>query len=382
MRRVGYLPIKEEEMKKWNHLAMFFLLITLLCLVDSGAAYSGGKMTALGTLGGTSSWAYGINNNGQIVGSSHTATGSAFSGLHHAFLYSGGKMTDLGTLPGGSTYRYLATGINNNGKIVGYSYTDTSAQQRGFLYSDGVMTDLGTLGGRYTYANGINNNGQIVGYSETATGNVRAFLYFEGEMKDLGTLFGTNGGPFSSRAHAINDSGQVVGRALLSGAEHAFLYSGNTMKDLGTLGGNNSYAWGINNNGQIVGSAEIATGVVHAFLYSGDTMIDLGALPGLPYSRATGINNNGQIVGYSETLASFNTGGFDGQRHAFLYSGGTMKDLGTLGGVFSEAYGINDKGQIVGFSNPAVNSARKAAFLYNPQPISLPPIQVLLLGSD
>ena len=56
-------------MKKWNLLAMVFILSALLCLADSGAAYSGGTMTDLGTLpGGRYSNATGINDKGQIVG--------------------------------------------------------------------------------------------------------------------------------------------------------------------------------------------------------------------------------------------------------------------------------------------------------------------------
>ena len=82
-------------MKKWNLLAMVCIVSALLCLAASGTAYSGGTMIDLGTLGGTYSYANGINNKGQIVGYSLTA-----SGQDHAFLYSGGKMTDLGTLGG------------------------------------------------------------------------------------------------------------------------------------------------------------------------------------------------------------------------------------------------------------------------------------------
>ena len=77
----------------------------------------------------------------------------------------------------------------------------------------------------------------------------------------------------------------------------------------------------------------------HAFLYSNGTMTDLGTLGGLssdPYD----INDNGQVVGFAELT--------DGQQHAFLYSNGIMTDLGALGGTFSCAYSINNNGQVVG----------------------------------
>ena len=69
--------------------------------------------------------------------------------------------------------------------------------------------------------------------------------------------------------------------------------------DLGTLpGGTSSIALGVNNSGQIVGWSSGTTN--HAFLYSAGSMQDLGALiTGRSYSQATGINSNGQVVGFS-----------------------------------------------------------------------------------
>ena len=67
-------------------------------------------MMDLGTLGGASSSAYGINDSGQVVGQADTP-----GGQHHAFLYNGGKMIDLGTLGGANS---SAHDINDSGQIV------------------------------------------------------------------------------------------------------------------------------------------------------------------------------------------------------------------------------------------------------------------------
>jgi probable HAF family extracellular repeat protein len=86
-------------------------------------------------------------------------------------------------------------------------------------------------------------------------------------------------------------------------------------------------------------------------------MIDLGAFGG-GYSSANGVNNSGQIVGYSSTQF--------GLTHAFLYQNGSMNDLGTLGGRDSNALGVNDSGQVVGYSFMSGDfyDARPYAFLY------------------
>ena len=94
--------------------------------------------------------------------------------------------------------------------------------------------------------------------------------------------------------------------------------------EIPTLGGIINAA-GVNDSGEVVGQLITASGTpeFYAFLYSGGTMQDLGALGGTN-SEAAGINNSGQIVGDAETTSA---------DHAFLYSGGVMHDLGTLGGL-------------------------------------------------
>ncbi len=70
--------------------------------------------------------------------------------------------TDLGTL-GGS--RSGATGINDRGQVVGMSETASGAEHA-VLWEQGTMTDLGTLGGNWSRAYGINDRGQVVGMSD------------------------------------------------------------------------------------------------------------------------------------------------------------------------------------------------------------------------
>ncbi len=114
----------------------------------------------------------------------------------------------------------------------------------------------------------------------------------------------------------------------------------------------------INASGQVVGKLPTASGF-HAFLYSGGAMIDLGTLGG-NQSDARGVNASGQVVGWS-TLSP----GDSSTYHAFLYSGGVMMDLGTLGGVNSVANGINDSGQVVGWSQTSQTfNGETHAFVY------------------
>ena len=85
------------------------------------------------------------------------------------------SVTDLGTLPGGGFSR--ASGINDRGQVVGVSTTATT-EPHAALWANGTITDLGTLpGGLLSIASRINNRGQVVGWSGTATGGQHATLW-------------------------------------------------------------------------------------------------------------------------------------------------------------------------------------------------------------
>ncbi len=91
------------------------------------------------------------------------------------------------------------------------------------------------------------------------------------------------------------------------------------------------------------------------------TIEDLGTFGGTnyTYSYAYGINNRGWVVGESSIFDNFDT-----VSHAFLYDGtNPMRDLRTLGGTYSAAYGINKRGQVVGYSD--ISDTDSHAFLYD-----------------
>jgi probable HAF family extracellular repeat protein len=76
---------------------------------------------------------------------------------------------------------------------------------------------------------------------------------------------------------------------------------------------------------------------------------NLGMLPGGDYSEAYAINDDGQVVGTSQTASA--------REHAFLWQDGKMRDLGTLGGRYSSAYAINNRGQVVGTSRTPLSNS-------------------------
>jgi probable HAF family extracellular repeat protein len=304
--------------------------------------------------------AYGINNRGQVVGSS---VYSSKDGSVGGFLWQNDRLTAVyGPSPNG--FNSSPRGVNESSALAGFGDIAGFGGLESGLYQNGAWKAVPTLGftpspfgdeiGSVAY--GLNNPGAVVGAALTAdvpAGAMRthAFAFRAGVIRDLGSLAGRLG---SSEAFAVNNAGVVVGRSTLrpdgpygyfDGAYHAFFYNG-VMHDLG--GAANSEATAINDAGQVVGDAG-----GRPFLYSGGAMHDLGTLGSDATGIATDINGAGQVVGCSGrgALARWHQ---DPVGKAFLYDGGRMVALDSLlpsgtGWTLFCATGINDYGQIVGF---------------------------------
>ena len=175
------------------------------------------------------------------------------------------------------------------------------------------------------------------------------------ERWTMRALFASRSAPITTLR--INDRAQII-------AGPSVWWKGKA-SELGTLGrkGEQPHAAAINNRGQVAGylfdvrsfsethSMILRTPVV----WQGERTRALSLLSGDPKAwpppwvegdwggEATAINDRGQIVGWSDTRPVG-----DGIEHAFLWQRGKMRDLGTLGGEESRAMAINDRGQVIG----------------------------------
>ncbi len=140
--------------------------------------WENGTAIPLKDLGQAGNAAYAINDHGQIVGYVSSADGTTIV----ASIWQNGGVTTIPILPGDSAA--FATGINNRGQVVGSTF-NSIGWSHGFLSQDGVLTDLNSLipGDSNLFiiaASNINERGQISGMATVVTGpdtgNIHAIL--------------------------------------------------------------------------------------------------------------------------------------------------------------------------------------------------------------
>jgi probable HAF family extracellular repeat protein len=307
----------------------------------------------IGTLGGPNFFFNFSGYPNQLLGKNGTVTGGVDTSIvdplcfnnpdcfvEHAFKWQEGALTDLGALTGGSGNNdSQAFWMNHRGQTVGVSTNGTVDPlvnypfYRAVVWSyQGKIQDLGTLGGQYGVSQAINSRGQVVGVAANAIADPYNLFDY--------IIWGISAGTQS----------------------RAFLWDKETgMQDLGTLGaGNDAYAEYVNERGQVAGWSytnttpnSVATfdcgngNVVPTqdpFFWENGTMTDLGGFGG-NCGVVRGLNNRGQVIGFSYLAG-------DVVYQPFLWDKkGGLKDLGLLGGVYGAPYGINDAGDAVGWAD-------------------------------
>lgn len=383
--------------EKIGGLPLTVLAVVCCCFLAQPAAAQQYQASNLASLGGVNSRGNSINSRSWVAGYSNLSPT-----VRHAALWLAGSTTpiDLGTLGAFERNSAVTWSVNNNNDlIVGISQTNTPMPLGenwscsafiagtaytclGFAWEDGAMRALNPLPGGYnSFAADANNRREIVGWAENgvrdstcvANNQVLQFRPVIWDAKSLAIReLPTPAGDSSGAATGINNKGQIVG---IAGdcdqaigrrtARHAVLWDKGAITVLGNLGAD---YWNtptdINQRGDVVGFAgtpgDMEGNVLRAFIWTKqDGIKPLGALPGHIHSEAYGINERRQVVGIS-----CDADGVDCR--AFLWENGVMKDLNNLiapgfPARLEQAKDINERGEITG---RAVNSANvRTAFL-------------------
>ena len=349
------------------------------------------QVSSLPTLGGTSSAGNSINNQSWVAGYSRLTDNQA----RHAALWRNGSLLDLGTL-GGPNSSVTWNVKNTEGIIVGISQTAdpeplgeawSSAAfysgpftvgfiNLGFVWENNQMRGLPNFpGGNNGFATGANNLGEVVGWAENeihdpqcVAPQVLQFLPAKWTLgppdviQDLPLFPGDSSGA----ATAINDNGQIVG---ISGicdqavgrhtAKHAVLWENGTVTDIYP---DAPAPWwntptAINQHGDVVGFAgdptDVDGNILHAFIWTKDNGVKVlkplrGRVPEHVDSEAYGINEAGQVVGVSCAPNQADCRAVIWDHGVYPTDLNDPNVKGSYPGFLAIAKDINNKGEITG----------------------------------
>lgn len=247
----------------------------------------------------------GINAVGDMVGD----YGQNLSSDVHGFKYSNGSFTYF-DYPGERVT--VPSGINDFGVIVGYATQIASERTSvtGFLYDGATFTPFKNTNLPATYGLGINNDGIIVGEMGSLN-TAKGFKLVNGRYKTIDFP----GSYVYGGATGINNQGLIVGR---TDSEKGYAFKNGQLRDVGFPGVEFTGAFGVNDDGIIVGWYFMPGPVDYGFARKNGKYVSF-RYPGEKATFAYGINSSGQIVGsYTSDFVSY---------HGFVTSPITAKDF-------------------------------------------------------
>jgi len=321
-------------------LAAAVLAALVAAPTPAGAAPQPPAPAAAGQPASLRSTLAGPNATGQAATPDRPPRGSQPADIPGGFVFRTGLFgrafyAPLREVPGAAITAHL--GINDHGQVTGTYVDDAPSPDGGSDTGHGFVQDrrghtarFDVPGASITLPNGINDHGQVAG----------AFV-------DAGIV-------------------PLPGGAAPPGSVHGFVRD--------PRGGITAFEvpyWrlhnvsDVNNRGQVVGYYDQpGFAGAGAFLRDRDGTITTITYPGAPYTEAHGINDRGQVVGaYLEPGAAPNPDGTIPRNavHGFVWERGRFTSFDVPGSIYTQAFGINDRGQVTGGYYDA--SARQHAFL-------------------
>ena len=254
------------------------------------------------------------------------------------------SVTDLGVLSG-RTSLSAATGINDNG-VVAITLPTQDPTIQAFKWNQSLQNLSGQISNGNSVARAINFTGDVAGWTNTSYGVDQAVVYKDGGLVPLAIPAST------SRALAINDSGQVAGEFTGTTGTLGFVWDPTSgVTAIGTLpGAAASSATAINKYQDVVGYSTTPTDIYphKAILWTrqGGMRVLLPKFTGS--TVAYGINGAGTAVGYAMSKTSSKAFVVTAAGRVTYYE---LPLLNRAATSYAVAYGINEKGQVVGESN-------------------------------
>jgi probable HAF family extracellular repeat protein len=330
-----------------QRLLMFLAVVMPLMSAVSAAQSPTFSVQALPNPGGTRSSVAAINNAGEAVGS--VGGGSSVCPAGCLVVWIDGTPTPLGSVPGATGAD--AYGINNAGQVVGTELM--AGNQLAVIWNNGTPTLLPSPAPQYTqtFATSINDAGQVVGQAADQAGSSNEVLVATEWNGLTPTVLGLLAQCTDPDAFGINNNGLVVGAIYCADQAVAVVWHGTTATLLPGLkpgAGIHGVAHAVNNLGVVVGVAATSSGTVAAAAWANGAVTNLGTLTGYR-SSAAAINSRGIIVGESATVDY-------SVPHAVIWSriGAAPEDLNSLISntaaaeiVLTGATGINESCAIV-----------------------------------
>ena len=253
-------------------------------------------------------------------------------------------------------------GINNEGVIAGYYGSGAGGHpNKGYVlrppFAQGDFSRENFPGSAQTQVTGLNDTGITVGFfstmnaANTADDNNIGFWRQDGEYHVVKYPTRHNATPSVNQLLGVNNSGTAVGFYNdAKGNAHGYAYNLETgrFKMITVDGATSLTATAINNDGTAAGFYASAQGVTDAFIQYHHGRTFTIAFPGASATQAFGLNDNGEVVG-AYTIGTGN----NAVTHGFTWMNGTFTTVDYPKASSTTINGVNDEGDIVGFYTDA-----------------------------